>query len=148
MSQVSVTCSRNAMRARASQTDPSAIEGLLTRGEARLESYRHPDKYTGAHARRTARLHPPRRALKRGRTHTCAPPALRSRRAAPACAVPYVYGGSKYARNPPVPPEVRSPLGLPQSLQDNAQPRADADASPPRAAAPQIHVVHNFGRDM
>ena len=32
------------------QTDAATVEGLLTRGEARLAEYRHPDKYTGAAA--------------------------------------------------------------------------------------------------
>jgi hypothetical protein len=78
--------------------------------------------------------------------------------------VPYAYGGSKYARNPPVPPEVRTRASLllarvhawlgsarsarlaPACISWHA--RADACGAFARAWPLQIHVVHDFGRDM
>ena len=48
-----------------------------------------------------------------------------------------MYGGSKYARNPPVPSDVRAPLAL--------------VCAPIRsrvfAASPQVHMVRDYGRD-
>jgi len=64
--------------------------------------------------------------------------ALTRRRAA----VPYVYGGSKYARNPPVPADVRSPLCFANRVATAALLRL-AHA----ARALQVHVVRDYGRD-
>ena len=39
---------RNEFEKHRAVTDPAVIDGLLSRGEARLEEYSHPDKYTSA----------------------------------------------------------------------------------------------------
>ena len=64
--------------------------------------------------------------------------------------MPYAYGGSKYARNPPVPPEVRGSAATARALAKcvllcAALPASDAADG--RCVA-QIHVVLNYGREM
>ncbi len=67
--------------------------------------------------------------------------------------MPYTYGGSKYARNPPVPPEVRAQPGrlMRTRLRDTplalALTQAVLRVRLRLLPALQIHVVHNYGRD-
>ena len=94
------------------ETNPVVIEGLLSRGEKKLDEYSHPDPYTGA----CARSRSPRR--------TCSLPST----------VPYKYGGSKYARNPPVPPEIHAVMDYNRDYPPSEHALAAAAAHAPAAA--------------
>ena len=51
------------------------------------------------------------------------------------CSVPYKYGGSKYARNPPVPPQIHAVMDYNRDYPPSEQALAEAASAHAPAAA-------------